>query len=81
MEKAGGFAFQTCANAAWVSKRIETSRRREVLPWSFHNEVAGLKDAAAQDNALDWAEARWPDVTPSLALGSTRGARHAALGR
>jgi hypothetical protein len=67
--------------AGWVSSKFETLRRRRLLPWTFHREVAGLKDAAAQDNALDWAEARWPDVTPSLALGSTRGARHAALGR
>ena len=26
-----GPEFQTCADAAWVSRRIETSRRREVL--------------------------------------------------
>lgn len=63
LEKAGGFSFQTCANAAWVSRAIETSRRREVLPWSFHNEVAGLKSEKTQDQALAWAASKWPDVT------------------
>jgi hypothetical protein len=26
--------------AGWVARKVETSRRREVLPWSFHREVA-----------------------------------------
>jgi hypothetical protein len=46
--------FQTCANAGWVAGRIESSRRREVLPWSHHAEVAAL-DVADQEHFLD----RW----------------------
>ena len=63
LENAGGFSFQTCMDAAWVSRAIETSRRREVLPWSFHREIASLKDPKAQDRALAWAAKRWPNVT------------------
>ena len=29
-------------DAGWVAGQIETSRRREVLSWSHHREVAGL---------------------------------------
>jgi N6-adenosine-specific RNA methylase IME4 len=63
MEKAGGFSFQTCRQAGWVSRSIEASRRLDVLPWTFHLEVAGLDDPDAQDNALAWAASKWPDVT------------------
>jgi len=49
------YAFQTLANAASVSRAIETSRRREVLPWSFHAEVAGL-EVAEQEALLGEAE-------------------------
>ena len=35
--------YQTCANAGWVSKTFETiSRRRELVPFSHHMEVAAL---------------------------------------
>jgi hypothetical protein len=37
-----GPAYQTCANAASVCKAIETSRRREVLSFNHHAEVAAL---------------------------------------
>ena len=37
-----GPSFQTCANAAAVCKAFETSRRREVLSFSHHAEVAAL---------------------------------------
>lgn len=47
--------FQTFANAGSVARRFETSRRREVLPWSHHAEVMSL-DVAAADVLLDAAE-------------------------
>src|ERR1051326_3082862 len=37
------YSFQTLADAGWVSRQIETSRRREVLSWSHHKEVAALE--------------------------------------
>ena len=49
-----GPAFQTCQDAAWVCRAFGTSRRREVLPWTFHKEVAGLR-ADEADEILDWA--------------------------
>lgn len=48
------WAFQTWADAGWVAGRIETSRRREVLPWSHHKEVAALPPES-QDAWLDRA--------------------------
>ena len=51
-----GRAFQTIANAASVSRAFETSRRREVLSYSHHAEVAGLSRDEA-DAILDSAEA------------------------
>lgn len=47
--------FQTYADAGWVSGKIETSRRHEVLSWSHHREVAAL-DPPEQDEWLDRAE-------------------------
>jgi hypothetical protein len=51
-----GFAFGTCMNAGRVSGAFETSRRREVLMWGHHVEVASLEPAYA-DKLLDAAEA------------------------
>ena len=48
------WAFQTCRDAAWVSRAIETSRRRDVLSWSHHREVAAL-EPKDQDHLLDQA--------------------------
>ena len=45
-------SFQSCANAGWVSRQLETSRRREVLRWSHHAEVAAL-DPADQRQRTD----------------------------
>lgn len=56
-EKDLPWAFQTCMNASSVAKAIETSRRREVLPWSYHAEVAPL-EPAEQDDFLD----RWETI-------------------
>jgi hypothetical protein len=41
--EANGISLQTLMNLAWVSGAVETSRRREVLEWSKHAEVAALK--------------------------------------
>ncbi len=50
------YAFQTLMNAGWVCRQIETSRRREVLSFSHHAEVAAL-DPSEADALLDKAEA------------------------
>lgn len=49
------YSFQTFMDAGWVAGQIETSRRREVLSWSHHKEVAALP-AQEQDYWLDEAE-------------------------
>jgi N6-adenosine-specific RNA methylase IME4 len=49
------WAFQTCMDAGWVASRIGTSRRREVLSWSHHREVAAL-EPDEQDRWLAAAE-------------------------
>ena len=51
-----GPSFQTCANAASVCRAFETSRRREVLSFGHHAEVAAL-DVKEADWLLDWAQA------------------------
>lgn len=48
------FNFQTCRDAGWVANKFETSRRRDIVPWSFHKEVAVLPPAK-QDAILDGA--------------------------
>jgi len=55
--EAGTFAFQTYVNAGVVASRIESNRRRLVLSWSHHAEVAPLEQTD-QDNLLDQAEAK-----------------------
>ena len=50
------FSFQTWMNASWVAGQIETSRRREVLSWGHHAEVAALPPAQ-QKKLLDEAKA------------------------
>jgi hypothetical protein len=50
-----GPAFQACMDAGAVARKFETSRRREVLTFSHHREVASLPPAEA-DALLDWCE-------------------------
>jgi hypothetical protein len=50
-----GPAVQTCKNCACVSRRFETSRRRDLLPFAHHEEVAALPPADA-DALLAWCE-------------------------
>jgi hypothetical protein len=54
-----GPSFQTCANAALVCRAFETSRRREVLSFGHHAEVAALNVKEAE-RLLDWAQATNP---------------------
>ena len=48
------FSFQSWMDAGWVAGAVETSRRREVLSWSHHKEVAAL-GPDEQDYWLDLA--------------------------
>jgi len=50
-----GFAYGTLRNDAWVAGRIEMSRRRDILGFAHHAEVAAL-EPAEQDRLLDEAE-------------------------
>lgn len=47
--------FKTYANAGWVSRKVESSRRREVLSWAHHQDVAAL-EPDDQERLLDEAE-------------------------
>jgi hypothetical protein len=48
--------FKTCANAGSICRMFESSRRREVLSFKHHAEVAFIEPNEA-DEVLDWAEA------------------------
>jgi hypothetical protein len=49
-----GLSFQACEDCAWVCGKFEASRRREVLSFTHHREVAGL-DPTEADRLLDWS--------------------------
>jgi N6-adenosine-specific RNA methylase IME4 len=56
---ATGYAYQTLANASWMSGEFESSRRRESLSFEHHKAVARL-DSSEQDELLDLAaDAGW----------------------
>jgi hypothetical protein len=40
--EANGVSYQTLRNLAWVSEKVELSRRRDNVDWSKHAEVAAL---------------------------------------
>ena len=46
------WSFQTCVNAGNVARKIETNRRRLLVPWNHHAEVAAL-DVDDQEHFLD----------------------------
>jgi len=48
------YSYQTFKDAGWVAGRIERSRRRDLLSWSHHKEVAAL-EPKNQDRFLDLA--------------------------
>ena len=50
-----GRAYQTLANLAWVTSKIEPERRRPNLSFAHHSAVAGLP-APEADELLDVAE-------------------------
>jgi hypothetical protein len=50
-----GPAYQTCRNAATISRSFEASRRRDTLSYSHHAELAALEPEEA-DDLLDWVE-------------------------
>lgn len=90
--EAFGRAFQTCVNAGNVARKFGTNRRRLVLSWSFHAEVAAL-DAPEADEILDkaegngWsqkdlrAEVRRRALARRLGLAARQAPELAALGR
>lgn len=51
-----GYELGTLKNLAWVAARVERSRRRDVLSWSHHQEIAAL-GPADQERWLTSAEA------------------------
>lgn len=53
--ESGRWSFGTYMNAGYVCGAFETSRRHEVLPFSYHQEVASLSPGVA-DELLDLAE-------------------------
>ena len=50
-----GIAYQTLMNCAWVASRVEISRRREIVSWSHHSEIAKF-DPKDQEKWLKLAE-------------------------
>lgn len=56
--------FKTCMNAGVVARRIETSRRREALPWSHHAEVAALEVSDQEYFLNRWAQQAISDGSP-----------------
>jgi hypothetical protein len=61
-----GPGFQACADAAYVCKAIETSRRREVLSFHHHAEVAAIPigktgHSFAMRNCLSSEAGAFPD--------------------
>lgn len=66
-----GPSFQSCADAGYVSRQFETSRRREVLSFKHHREVASLP-ADEADALLDWAEEPLQSGNPKAKPRSTR---------
>jgi hypothetical protein len=54
-EDLSGLSVKSLWNCTWVSNKVETSRRREDLPWAHHEAVAGL-EPSEQDRLLDKAE-------------------------
>ena len=56
-----GPAYQTCKDAAYVGGVFEKSRRRDLVPFGHHREVAGIPDAEA-DQLLDWCEAEYNKI-------------------
>lgn len=54
-----GPSFQTCADAATVSRRFETSERSEVLPWSHYRQAASLPKEKAREILAEAEREGW----------------------
>src|SRR6516162_8471837 len=54
-----GPSYQTCADAGWVFKKLQFSRRHENLSWSHHREVAGLDEEDADRFLNDAITLKW----------------------
>lgn len=73
-----GRSFGSLANAASVCRSFETSRRREVLTWAHHVEVAALPPDVA-DQLLDRAETEgWSTRDLRREVVALRGPRNVA---
>src|SRR5215468_796436 len=50
-----GPEYQACKDCGMVARRFERSRRRDLLSFSHHREVAVIDDISKQNELLDWA--------------------------
>lgn len=50
-----GLSHKSAKQCSYISQKFEESRRRDLLPWSHHQEVASL-EPDEQDKFLDYAE-------------------------
>jgi hypothetical protein len=74
-----GPSFQTCMNAAAVCRAFkETSRRREVLSFTHHAEVAG-RAAKEADRLLDWAQETVGETGKPRTVAALRSAVRASV--
>lgn len=53
------WAFQTCRDAAWVARAITMSRRRDILPWGHHKEVAALEPPEQDELLTESIKKKW----------------------
>lgn len=70
-EGLSGASYKTCKNAASICREFERSRRRDLLSFTHHAEVASLPPEQA-DQILDWCEETIPETGEAR---STREAR------
>lgn len=66
-----GYDYETLRAAGWVAGKVETVRRRTVLSWSHHKEVAALPPAE-QDAWLDKAGPKKDGEPPALSVHDLR---------
>jgi hypothetical protein len=55
-----GPGFQSCRDAATVCRAFETSRRRDILSYATHREIASIDDEEWRLKTLDWVEEKQP---------------------
>jgi phage N-6-adenine-methyltransferase len=69
--EATDYSYGALRDAAWVSGRVELSRRRDNLPWSHHREVAAL-EPEEQDALLDAAAPGEGEEKPRMSVREVR---------